>query len=72
MSRYSQNFTDYDFKMNTKCVQFRNELFLFWSRPHKGLWSPHSGTGRRTFIRRSRKPAENAEQDKKSYLWMDT
>jgi len=23
-------------------------------------------------VRRSRKPAENAEQDKKGHLWMDT
>jgi len=38
----------------------------------KGFWSPQSGTGRRTPVRRSRKPAENAEQGKKGHLWMDT
>ena len=27
---------------------------------------------RRTSVRRSRKPAENAEQDKNGHLWMDT
>jgi len=27
---------------------------------------------RHTPVRRSRKPAENAEQNKKSHLWMDT
>jgi ribosomal protein L15E len=27
---------------------------------------------RRTSVRRSRKPAENAEQGKKGHLWMDT
>ncbi len=27
---------------------------------------------RRTPVRRNRKPAENAEQGKKGYLWMDT
>ena len=28
--------------------------------------------GRRTLVRRGRKPAENAEQGKKGHLWMDT
>ena len=27
----------HEFKMNTMGVQFRNEQFLSWSRPHKGL-----------------------------------
>jgi hypothetical protein len=35
--------------MNTKGVQFRNEQFLFWSRPHKGFAVPANGTGRRTY-----------------------
>ena len=38
----------------------------------QGFAVPAHGTGRRTSVRRSRKPAENAEQDKNGHLWMDT
>jgi len=42
-------------------------------RPKKGLWRDKQGfVVRRTSVRRSRKPAENTEQDKKGHLWMDT
>jgi hypothetical protein len=47
-------------------VQFINVDFLRWARPHKGL---RCGV---LYVRRSRKPAENAAQRKKDYLWMDT
>ena len=39
----------------------------------KGLWRDKQGFSvSRTSVRRSRKPAENAEQGKKGHLWMDT
>ncbi len=39
----------------------------------KGLWRDKQGFSvRRTPVRRSRKPAENAEQGKKGHFWMDT
>jgi len=46
-------------KMNTMGVQFRNELFLCWSRPHKDLqWGVRlyaaAGNPRRTAIRAKR------------------
>ncbi len=47
-------------------VQFINEDFFRWARPHKGL---RRGV---LYVRRSRKPAENAVQRKKDHLWMDT
>jgi len=47
-------------------VQFKNENFFRWARPHKGL---RRGV---QIVRRSRKPAQNAAQREKDHLWMDT
>jgi len=47
-------------------VQYINVDFFRWARPHKGL---RRGV---LYVRRSRKPAENAAQWKKDHLWMDT
>ena len=47
-------------------VLFINEDFFRWARPHKGM---RRGV---LYVRRSRKPAENAAQRKKDRLWMDT
>jgi hypothetical protein len=47
-------------------VLFINENFFRWARPHKGL---RRGV---LYVRRSRKPAENAVQRKKDHFWMDT
>ena len=58
--------------MNTMGVQFRNEQFLFWSRPHKGFrWGVRLYAAAGLFTSRRRNPAENAEQGKKGHLWMD-
>ena len=43
-------------------VQFINENFFRWARPHKGF---RRGV---LYVRRSRKPAENAAQRKKGHL----
>ena len=47
-------------------VQFINVNFFRWARPHKGL---RRGL---LYVRRSRKPAENAAQRKKGHLWVNT
>jgi len=52
--------------------RIRRRLKKGYGGTSKGLRSPQSGTGRRTTVRRSRKPAENDEQGKKGHLWMDT
>ncbi len=46
--------------------QFINEDFFRWARPHKGFWRDV------LFVRRSRKPAENAARREKDHLWMET
>jgi hypothetical protein len=49
-----------------ECVRFRNEDFLFWSRPHEGLWrgvKPYAAAA---------KPEENADQGKKEDFCPDT
>jgi len=55
----------HEWNMAQLSVQFLNENFIRWARPHKGLW--RGGL----HVRRSRKPAENAAQRKKGHLWMD-
>jgi hypothetical protein len=52
--------------------RIRRRLKKGYGGTSKGFRSPHSGTGRHTSVRRSRKPAENADQDKKGHFWMDT
>ena len=47
-------------------VLFINENFFRWARPHKGF---RRGV---LYVRRSRKPAENAVQREKGHLWMDS
>ena len=53
-------------KMGQERVQFRNELFFHWARPHKGLCRDVLP------VRGRQKPAENAAQLENSHLWMDT
>jgi len=54
----------HEFKMNTKGVQFRNEQFLFWSRPHKGF------AVRRTSVRLTANPRRTPSRTKRAiYGW---